>query len=197
MDMYDLLLAKSLGGGGGGGVTVEELNVTQNGDYSEDGKAYSPVHVNVSGGGSVEIETGTWTPTSDTNGTLKVNFTDTHDTTPTIVMLTDTEATDHTYAGRWFLYLDNERLAQMGGTDLITLSSDGTSKLYGIARSVYNTSNNNGSQAGRLIKKISGSAGDDEIRDTYVSTAWFCPFTYQNSSPFKSGRSYKWVAIWL
>ena len=51
MDMYDLLLAKKLGGGGGGGVTVEELNVTQNGDYSEEGKAYSPVHVNVSGGG--------------------------------------------------------------------------------------------------------------------------------------------------
>ena len=51
MEMYDLLLAKALGGGGGGGVTVEELNVTQNGDYSEEGKAYSPVHVNVSGGG--------------------------------------------------------------------------------------------------------------------------------------------------
>lgn len=54
MELYDLLLAKSLGGGGGGGgVTVEELNVTANGDYSEAGKAYSPVHVNVSGGSAV------------------------------------------------------------------------------------------------------------------------------------------------
>lgn len=53
MELYDLLLAKSLGGSGGGGVTVEELNVTANGDYSEAGKAYSPVHVNVSGGGDV------------------------------------------------------------------------------------------------------------------------------------------------
>lgn len=34
-------------GGGGGGVTVESLSVTQNGTYQEEGKAYSPVVVNV------------------------------------------------------------------------------------------------------------------------------------------------------
>ena len=33
------------------GVEIEELNVTENGTYSEEGKAYSPVIVNVSGGG--------------------------------------------------------------------------------------------------------------------------------------------------
>lgn len=36
--------------GGGGGVTVEALSVTENGTYSEEGKAYSPVTVNVAGG---------------------------------------------------------------------------------------------------------------------------------------------------
>lgn len=34
-------------GGGGGDVTVEALSVTENGEYSEEGKAYSPVTVNV------------------------------------------------------------------------------------------------------------------------------------------------------
>ena len=34
-------------GGGGGDVTVEALSVTENGTYSEEGKAYSPVTVNV------------------------------------------------------------------------------------------------------------------------------------------------------
>ena len=35
-------------GGGGGSVTVEELNVTENGTYeAPEGKAYSPVNVNV------------------------------------------------------------------------------------------------------------------------------------------------------
>lgn len=39
-------------GGGGGGVTVEALSVTENGTYSEEGKAYSPVTVNVAGAAS-------------------------------------------------------------------------------------------------------------------------------------------------
>lgn len=34
------------------GIEIEELTVTENGTYSEEGKAYSPVKVNVSGGGS-------------------------------------------------------------------------------------------------------------------------------------------------
>ncbi len=41
-----------IGGGGGGGVTVEALNVTENGTYSEEGKAYSPVVVEVESGAS-------------------------------------------------------------------------------------------------------------------------------------------------
>lgn len=38
--------------GGGSSVTVEPLYVTENDTYSEEGKAYSPVTVNVSGGGN-------------------------------------------------------------------------------------------------------------------------------------------------
>lgn len=39
-------------GGGGGGITVEELTITENDTYTApEGKAYSPVIVNVSGGG--------------------------------------------------------------------------------------------------------------------------------------------------
>lgn len=38
---------KKAGEGSGGDVTIEQLNVTQNGTYSESGKAYSPVVVNI------------------------------------------------------------------------------------------------------------------------------------------------------
>ena len=38
-----------------GGVTVEQLNVTENGTYAETGKAYSPVVVNVPSGSSATI----------------------------------------------------------------------------------------------------------------------------------------------
>ena len=50
MDYYDVLLAKKLsdGGGGGSSVEVESLSATSNGTYTaEEGKAYSPVTVNV------------------------------------------------------------------------------------------------------------------------------------------------------
>jgi hypothetical protein len=46
MDYFDILLAKKLKGGGGD-VTVVPLSVTDNGTYSEEGKAYSPVTVEV------------------------------------------------------------------------------------------------------------------------------------------------------
>lgn len=50
MDFYDILFAKKLGGGGGSSVDVESLSVTANGTYTaEEGKAYSPVTVNVAG----------------------------------------------------------------------------------------------------------------------------------------------------
>lgn len=47
MDYFDILLAKKLEGGGGGDVTIEQLDVSENGTYSEPGKAYRPVIVNL------------------------------------------------------------------------------------------------------------------------------------------------------
>lgn len=47
MDYYASLFASKVSGGGGSDVTVEPLSVTENGTYQEEGKAYSPVSVNV------------------------------------------------------------------------------------------------------------------------------------------------------
>lgn len=53
-DPVSYLMGKQAGGGGGGGVTVEPLSVSENGTYTAPtGKAYSPVNVNVGGGGWV------------------------------------------------------------------------------------------------------------------------------------------------
>lgn len=60
MDYYDILLANKLNGGGSS-INVEELNVTENGTYTApEGKAYSPVNVDVSGGNGYGGD-GTWT----------------------------------------------------------------------------------------------------------------------------------------
>ena len=63
MDLFNLAVAEALAGGGGGGsITVEPLSVTENNTYTApSGKAYSPVTVNVSGGGSSDFSTATVT----------------------------------------------------------------------------------------------------------------------------------------
>ena len=61
MDYYASLFASKVSGGGGGGVTVEPLSVTENGTYQEEGKAYSPVNVNVA---KTNIDIGASSPTN-------------------------------------------------------------------------------------------------------------------------------------
>lgn len=52
----------------GGSIEIEALTVTENGTYSEEGKAYSPVTVNVSGG--ADIPTGLYFVNEDANTRL-------------------------------------------------------------------------------------------------------------------------------
>ena len=53
--------------------TIEPLTVTQNGTYAESGKAYSPVTVNVSGGGSWTVKQTTWS--NNSTSTVSHQFT--------------------------------------------------------------------------------------------------------------------------
>lgn len=53
--------------------TIEPLTVTQNGTYQESGKAYSPVTVNVSGGGSWTVKQTTWS--NNSTSTVSHQFT--------------------------------------------------------------------------------------------------------------------------
>lgn len=67
MDLFDLALYRALNkGGGGGDITVEPLSVDENGMYTAPaGKAYSPVNVEVSGGGGATVLSGSSMPTTD------------------------------------------------------------------------------------------------------------------------------------
>ena len=59
--------------GGEVNIDIEPLEVTQNGTYSESGKAYSPVTVNVSGSGGANF--GTVTTTNSSNQNTSISFT--------------------------------------------------------------------------------------------------------------------------
>lgn len=65
MDLFDIAVAKKLAGGGGGSAVIESLSVTENGTYTAPSgvDGYSPVTVNVSGGGggASNVVTGSFT----------------------------------------------------------------------------------------------------------------------------------------
>lgn len=72
MDFDSILLAKKLGGSS---TTIEALSVTENGTYTaQEGKAYSPVTVNVSGGssGATIVASGTFTGSGANNVTVPI-----------------------------------------------------------------------------------------------------------------------------
>ncbi len=70
-------------------ISVEALSVTQNGTYTATtGHAYSPVTVNVSGGGGLEYESGTVTLASQA-GTMTVTFSNSHNVAPMFFMLAE------------------------------------------------------------------------------------------------------------
>lgn len=74
MDFFDILLAKKLEDDRD--PTIEGLSVTENGTYSEEGKAYNPVIVNVPKDvlGSLNVtENGTYTPSGGLDGFNEVN----------------------------------------------------------------------------------------------------------------------------
>lgn len=60
-----LLELKEKIAGGGGDITIEELTVTENGTYSEQGKAYSPVKVELPLSSKTITENGTYTASED------------------------------------------------------------------------------------------------------------------------------------
>ena len=170
-------------------ITVEALSVTQNGTYTAPtGKAYSPVTVSVSGGGGLEYESGTWSPTNDSNHPT-INFTNTHTTLPTYVVIVDADAESATptYSVAYWTIVN---WYAMGISILNTAQSN---SVYGRSNWMNFSSSGGLSYSGSAITALSG--GVSSAMDYYITTTGIKPAT-GSSYYFRAGRTYKWIAVW-
>lgn len=183
---------QKLVGTASGGITPSgTISITQNGTV--DVTQYASADVNVSGGGGgLEYETGTWTPTASTPRG-QVLFQNQHTSAPSIILMAS-------LGGSWsnnyltsFYYIDYYKLFGDG----ITTSSSGIAYAMASATRYYGS----GLQdvMGLYIPNSSDST-EDSTQDYpryYATETMFCPCYGSNTSnKFRAGRTYSWIAIW-
>lgn len=167
-------------------VDVAELesgtkSITENGTgISVSG--YSAVDVSVSGGGGLEYEEGTWTPTQDI-AQQSISFTDTHTTRPWSVVLWDADGTIAPDSS-------NLQISIISVSDYlgIQIPYSSTKSIYGFGSYVfaYNNSYSTASQSFTSASSV----------NNYMSSSSFKAYSNSTGRYFRSGRTYKWVAVW-
>lgn len=163
---------------------------TANGTY--DVTNLAQLIVNVSGSSGLVYETGTYTPASDI-ARPTISFANTHTTTPLLVTIIDTSAASSTTANsaEFFSYVDVYRYTNTG------FPYNTSSVRYGVAHYYYRSSN--GSTNGtNSVTYNSDNAGDSSTSYSryYATESNFKPYCNSTSRYFRTGRTYKWIAVW-
>ena len=196
MNIKDFILGYLIGKqDGGSGASVEPLSVTENGEYSEEGVAYSPVTVNVSGGGGLEYETGTWTPSEDVQHG-SISFTNQHTKAPAFYALVDTSdrsalTQDTVYT---CIYVDYYKIFGMA----FPWGTTGTSvRTVGILENYITSSTSNSQTA--YCAKYSDDTGDstENYPRFWAKETGIYPYVYNPSRSFRANHTFKWIAIWM
>ncbi len=177
-----LTLGTASGGGGRGAVTQDA-----NGYLVLDDDAPTP-------SGGLEYEEGTYSPTEDI-ARPTILFTDTHTEAPLMVMMTDATGTYNatTNTNYFFEYLYFEKWSGAG------LYANTTDPRYGLVRSQFRTTNMTSlsSSTSHLIYLSSDSGDSTTSYPRYWATeTGFKPYTGSNSRYWRTGRTYKWIAVW-
>lgn len=180
-------------------IVVEPLSVTQNGTYTATtGHAYSPVTVNVSGGGGSGLvyEAGTYTPSSDI-ARPTITFANSHTTPPIHISFVDATndygTSGVTNANMGFEYTDWWRLTKAG------LYYASSTIYYGVANYWYRTSNVASFTTNRSYFAVNSDNAQDS-GTTYprywATETGFRPYTSSSGRYWIAGRTYKWIAVW-
>lgn len=148
-----------------------------------------------SGGGSLEVETGTFTPTTDV-ARPEISFTNTHTLPPCYVSIYDVGDTiQPSNSAVGMTYIDTYRLL---GTGYVYSSS----KLrYGTIQYIYRGTSTTSLNTGTVHFTYNSdtplpSNGSTSYARYWATESKFYPYTNSTTRYFYSGRSYKWVAVW-
>ena len=170
-------------------VTASELvsgsdTVTTNDTY--DVTNLAQLIVNVSGSGGLEYETGTLTPTSDASTPI-IEFSNTHTDIPSYINIVDTTGTTATSSSCLYWTFMNWYTA-FGAVVKTTNSAN----MYG--RYQYGYKSSSGASAGNIDCTNTGSSSGGLYY--LVSTDRFGPYCGSGNRYWRSGRTYKWIAVW-
>lgn len=142
--------------------------------------------VAVSGSGGLEYETGTLTPTSDASTPI-IMFSDTHTDVPCYINIVDTTGTTATSNSclywtfmNWYTPFD------------AVIKTTNSANLYG--RYQYGYKSSSGASAGNIDCTNTGSSSGGLYY--LVSTDRFGPYCGSANRYWRSGRTYKWIAVW-
>ena len=183
---------------GGGGSTLITKSITANGTYnasSDSADGYSQVTVNVpTGSGGLTFESGTYEPSVDTSGE-KILFTNSHSEAPAFIMMVDATGTADTTSNTnmQFVWYDYYKLY---GTGMPWSSS---AMRYASAYYAYRATNTSALSVGGVhCSANSDNAGSGGINYPrfWTDELGFTPNSASTSRYWRTGRTYKWIAIW-
>lgn len=168
---------------------------TQNGTY--DVTALAQLIVNVAGGGGsgLEYETGTYEPASD-NARPSISFQNTHTNPPMFLMMSDATGTAHTttYSNTGFFWIDLWRYTGHG-------TPNDTSSGFYRCMVLYTYRGNSTSTMSMGNNRMTSNSDDTGDSSTdkpryWVSPTGFYPSSNSTSRYWRSGRTFKWIAVW-
>jgi len=166
---------------------------TANGTYDVTNLAQLIVNVSGGGGSGAVYEAGTYTPASN-NSHPTISFSNAHSVPPVLAAIVDASSsstiTSNSVAA--FYFFDAYRLNGSG-------YPVSTSESYGaLAYWAYISGSGGSTRTGTGIQYNSDNTGESSTNYSryYATASAFKPYCNSTSRYWRSGRSYKWIAVW-
>ena len=144
--------------------------------------------------GGLVYETGTWTPSEDV-ASYVIPFSNTHTEAPFYYTITDITGTYDSTSNTGILVLYSNSHQLFGESFYIST----TSSLYGLAYMRYRSTNaTSSSQYNVVITKPYTSTDDSTVNCSryWAKETGIVAFLGDNTRYFRTGRTYKWIAVW-